>query len=81
MKSFLQGKKTLEAAPLRPPGATCATHVGAGKSPRAPLSVSTPGASSAHVEVVKEGSKVARIVVTCTCGERIEIECLYSAGS
>lgn len=82
MKSFLQGKKALEATALRlpnvppPPPATGHSH-----SLRSPLSVVTPGASSAHVEVVKEGSKVVRIVVACVCGERVEIECLYSAGS
>jgi hypothetical protein len=42
--------------------------------------VATPGASSAHVEVVKEGDKVVRLVVHCVCGERVDIECLYSAG-
>ena len=32
------------------------------------------------VEAIKEGDKVVRIVVTCSCGERIEIDCLYPAG-
>lgn len=39
----------------------------------------TPGASSATVEVVKEGDKVVRLIVSCVCGERVEIECLYPA--
>ena len=80
MKSFLQGKKSLETTSLRlppvpPPGNGPALHN------HSPLSVVTPGASSAHVEVVKEGGKVVRLIVTCICGERVEIECLYSAGS
>jgi hypothetical protein len=79
MKSFLQGKKALEISALRPPGGTAPKHAHGG--PRAPLSVVTPGASSAHVEVVKEGGKVVRLVVTCVCGERVEVECLYAAGS
>jgi hypothetical protein len=29
---------------------------------------------------VRQGDKVVRIVVTCGCGERIEIDCLYPAG-
>lgn len=80
MKSFLQGKKVLNTQPLRAPSQPNAS---AAKSPHAhpSVSVSTPGASSAHVEVVKEGDKVVRLVVTCVCGERVEIECLYSAGS
>ena len=36
--------------------------------------------SNAQVEVVKEGDKVVRVVVTCACGERVEIDCLYPAG-
>jgi hypothetical protein len=31
--------------------------------------------------VVREGDKIVRLVITCTCGERTEIECLYPAGS
>lgn len=83
MKSFLQGKKSLGVEPLRAPlpaglptPAAARCH-SAGKSPGG---VATPGASSAHVEVVKEGDKVVRLVVTCVCGERVEIECLYTAG-
>jgi hypothetical protein len=80
MKSFLQGKKTLSVASLRAPGPQAAATA-AKAHPHGPLSVVTPGASSAHVEVVKEGDKVVRLIVTCVCGERVEIECLYSAGS
>ncbi len=83
MKSFLQGKKTLVVEPLRapapagvPPPAGARCHP-AGQSP---VSVTTPGGSSAHVEVVKEGDKVVRLIVTCVCGERVEVECLYSPG-
>jgi hypothetical protein len=35
--------------------------------------------TSPNIEVVKQGEKVTRLIVTCTCGERIEIECLYLA--
>lgn len=82
MKSFLQGKKLIDAASLRAPCGAAGTAAGARPNPaHTPLSVVTPGASSAHVEVVKEGDRVVRLVVTCVCGERVEIECLYSAGS
>ena len=80
MKSFLQGKKVLNTQPLRAPNQPNAP-VAKSSHAHPPVSVSTPGASSAHVEVVKEGDKVVRLVVTCVCGERVEIECLYSAGS
>jgi hypothetical protein len=71
MKSFLQGKKALETAALRLPNTPSAANAASHQhgSPRSPLSVVTPGASSAHVEVVKEGGKVVRLVVTCVCGE------------
>jgi len=35
------------------------------------------GSAAPNIEVVKQGEKVTRLIVTCTCGERIEIECLY----
>lgn len=80
MKSFLQGKKTVAMEPLRPPAQPGASGGPRCESARLPSGVTTPGASSAHVEVVKEGDKVIRLVVNCVCGERVEIECLYSAG-
>ncbi|MCM2275796.1 MAG: hypothetical protein NDI75_13490 [Candidatus Didemnitutus sp.] len=71
MKPFLHGRKANAKEPLRAP------HV----HRNAPLGrvVAPPSAASPHVEVVKEGEKVVRIVVTCSCGERTEIECLYPA--
>ncbi|WP_146180337.1 hypothetical protein [Opitutus sp. ER46] len=45
-----------------------------------PLAASAPGASHAQVEVVKEGDKIVRLIITCVCGERTEIECLYPPG-
>ncbi|MFN5559956.1 MAG: hypothetical protein ACK5CF_04250 [Opitutaceae bacterium] len=37
-------------------------------------------AASASVECIREGDRVVRLVVTCACGERIEVECLYPVG-
>jgi hypothetical protein len=76
MNSFLQGKKILSIAPLRP--------MSTGSPAALPAAVARPAASNgacagAHptVEVIKEGDKVVRLVVVCSCGERVEIECLY----
>ena len=80
MRSFLQGKKTLPGESLRPPPQFAAAHAPRCNASHSPAPANTPGASSAHVEVVKEGDKVVRLIVSCVCGERIEIECLYSAG-
>jgi len=80
MKSFLQGKKSLDTPSLRPPANFASPHAPRCEA-RPPSTVAAPGASSAHVEVVKEGDKVVRLIVNCVCGERVEIECLYSAGT
>ncbi len=72
MKPFLTGKRTLDAAPLRAP------HV---HKAVAPTGAARPAAEGPSVEVVKQGDKVMRIIVTCACGEKVEVECLYPAGS
>jgi len=73
MKPFLHGKKTLDAPPLQNPHHSHRMPV-AGVGPQ----LAAPGP---QVEVVKQGDKVLRLIVTCSCGERIEVECLYPAGS
>lgn len=73
MKPFLLGKKTIDTQLLRVvagPASSASPH------PVAPTSHSGP-----QVEVVKQGDKVVRLFVTCSCGERIEVDCLYAAGN
>lgn len=72
MKPFLSGKRTLDSTALRTP------HVH--KAVSATGAVRAPVVEGPHVEVVKQGDKVMRIVVTCGCGEKIEVECLYPGG-
>jgi hypothetical protein len=80
MNSFLQGKKILKTEALgRPSHATSLAHAHSSRPQRPAVQASPAGA--AHVEVVKEGDKVVRLIVTCVCGERVEVECLYPAGS
>ena len=82
MNSFLSGKKNLAVPSLqRAGGGIPRVSAAPGAAPHSHSS--SNGASSAHanVEIVKEGDKVIRLVVTCVCGERTEIECLYPAGS
>jgi hypothetical protein len=73
MNPFLKGRKpagttSLEAA--RPHAAACLPGmIRANNSP----------ASGPSVEVVKEGDRIVRLIVRCACGERLEVECLYSA--
>jgi hypothetical protein len=79
MKSFLDGKKSLAIAPLVAAPGPAARLASGGKNGHAHDANSQ--AAKANVEIVKEGDKVVRIVVTCHCGERLEIECLYPAGA
>lgn len=80
MKPFLQGKKSLNVPSLRAP-------VGLKNVLARPTAASSAGGSEssemggAKIEIVKEGDKVARLIVTCACGEKIEIDCIYSAGT
>ncbi len=80
MKSFLQGKSNGGVEPLRPPVQLSASFAPRCEVGRAGPGAAAPGVSNAQVEVVKEGDKVVRLIVNCVCGERVEIECLYSAG-
>ena len=72
MKPFLSGKKNLSGEPLRSSHQNHASaHPGQVR----------PAPAGPSVEAVKQGDKVVRLVVTCACGERIEIDCLYPVGS
>lgn len=71
MKPFLSGKRSLESAALHVP------HVHKAATPAGNVRPAPEGPS---VEVVKQGDKVVRILVTCGCGEKIEVDCLYPAG-
>jgi hypothetical protein len=80
MRSFLTGKPALDSNPLRLAAASAPLPVQGGPLHLPQFGKLAPVASGAQVEVVKEGDKVVRLVVTCACGERVEVECLYSAG-
>lgn len=49
-------------------------------APVADKNAAGAGEGATRVECVREGDRVARVIVTCACGERIEIDCLYGAG-
>lgn len=86
MNSFLQGKKALSIPQLRPmhvappPAIPSTATLTATATPTAPGHTHAAGGDPT-VEVVKEGDKIVRLVVLCTCGQRVEIECLYPVGS
>lgn len=87
MKSFLHGRKTVPVSALRTPSRTLPT-LGTGSTAAALARAHAAESRCSHaearsgettVEVVKDGEKVIRMIVTCACGERIEIDCLYAA--
>ncbi len=84
MKPFLQGKNSVSVPSLRPPTGlaqrAAVSWAPSGPAPHAPAHAHAAGSGSATVEVVKEGDKVVRLIVTCVCGERVEVDCLYPAG-
>jgi len=75
MKSFLQGKRSLDMAALRAPQTGNLAKAGDAKPAEPVIAGLSP-----HIDLVKQGDKIIRIIVTCTCGERTEIECLYPPG-
>lgn len=73
MKSFLHGRPVQKAPALR------SLNVSPAEAAKAKI-VSGDCDGGPTVECVKQGDKVIRLVVTCSCGEKIEIECVYPAG-
>lgn len=71
MKPFLTGKRSHDDTLMRAP------HM---HKPAGNRGAVRPAAEGPVVDVVKEGDKIVRIVVTCSCGEKVEVECLYPAG-
>ncbi len=78
MKPFLTGRREVSIPPLQ------AINAGAPTEMRARAQAHTHAAGedkrAPTVECIKQGDKIARLIVTCACGERIEIDCLYPAG-
>ena len=75
MRPFLQGKRNLPAEALHAPTVKSILPI-AGM-----MTAPSSGAPGPNIEVVKEGEKIVRLVVTCACGERMEVECLYRPGN
>lgn len=75
MKPFLSGRTQVQAASLQP---IAGVSVPEALAKAAAHKAEKDGAAGGPtVEAIKQGDKVVRIVVTCSCGERIEIDCLY----
>ena len=83
MNSFLHGKSSFALSSLRlPPGLGSSRPAAPGAPAGAnPGSAASRGAAEPSVEVIKEGDKIVRLVMVCSCGERVEVECLYPVGN
>lgn len=78
MKSFLSGRPQHDQPALARDAATGTGLAAAGLHQSHAAIPGHSGAAGGHsVECVKQGDKVVRLIVTCACGERIEIDCLY----
>ena len=75
MKPFLSGRTQIQSSNLQPiAGFSAAQAVAQANSHHHSKETASP-----TVETVKQGDKLFRLIVTCSCGERIEIDCLYPA--
>jgi hypothetical protein len=82
MKPFLSGRNVHTSQPLQPIVGAVPSEASlrAGFNHNHHADKGGSGAPGPTVECVKQGDKIVRLIVVCTCGERIEIECLYPAG-
>ena len=83
MKDFLQNRPRVSSPsgsnpskrPDLPPPVFDAALFGA-----MPAGHGDSGGHDASVEAIKEGDRVVKLIVTCRCGEKIEILCAYAPG-
>ena len=73
MKPFLQGRPVQSSSNLK---SVCTEGSSAINKAKA-----SKGGAGVTVETVKQGEKVVKLIVTCSCGEKIEIDCLYAPGT
>jgi hypothetical protein len=77
MKPFLSGRAHADPANLQTFNGLSPAQAVARAAAHKHLGDDTAGPT---VEEVKQGDKIVRLIVTCSCGERIEIDCLYPGG-
>ena len=76
MKSFLSGRQQIPAAGLQPMTNAVAKPANSGL-PGHFHGNDAANSAGATVQCIKQGEQIVRLIVTCTCGEKIEIDCLY----
>ena len=73
MENFLSGRKKVSAEKL-PAGAY---QLSSDNSSLSKLEVVSSNAGEPKVELITEKGSVQAIIITCKCGERIELKCHY----
>lgn len=78
MQNFLEGRSVLRARPLAANEADGFTPFSRAVLPEAP----TPGEEehehdAPQIDLVEENGRIEKIIVTCSCGRRTELECSY----
>ncbi|MBX7122539.1 MAG: hypothetical protein K1X42_10450 [Opitutaceae bacterium] len=82
MKPFLSGRPSSGTPALRPTVEGTDTGLAGIPSLASQPGLKSSGSDHKHgpnIECIKQGDKVVRLLITCTCGEKIEVECLYPA--
>lgn len=83
MKDFLQNRPRV-SAPRRTEGVNPTEALQSAPIADAELAGPRHVSGDGHepvVEVIKEGDRVTKLIVTCRCGEKIEILCAYPPGT
>lgn len=78
MKSFLSGRSRHDQPSLRPETSVSGGLTGLAK--KQGHAGHAHASAAPTVECIKQGDKVTRLIITCACGERIEVNCLYPLG-
>ncbi|OAM88639.1 hypothetical protein OH491_10965 [Termitidicoccus mucosus] len=78
MKSFLSDRPSAGLSSLRTTGNRVFVPLRPEpEPPPAPAAEKCAASAKAKVECVREDGRVTRILVTCACGEKVEIDCVY----
>lgn len=77
MKPFLSGRPTHDQPALAREGAAAGSGLLRLHEAHSAAANHAGPANGPSVECVKQGDKVVRLIITCGCGERIEVDCLY----
>lgn len=77
MKPFLSGRPAHDQPALARDAAAPGSGLLRLHEARSIAANHTGSTCGPSVECVKQGDKVVRLIITCGCGERIEVDCLY----